>query len=204
LFGEDHIFWGSLGSLSFSNFGRDLESPRSQIQDSFAPIYEEDDGFHTPRMARVPTTPPGAPKKAAAPPLMKVLQANTDSAETCRALRALLAEDPEVVRFPFFEHHMEPPLVCAAKAFCNVEVMRLLIQHGADVNLRDSMGYSAADVIFNRLQSLTLHGLHHPAKVTDQEVMKALLEAGAEAPRNELARFDHLFGSAWEDFALLR
>ena len=28
--------------------------------------------------------------------------------------------------------------------------MRLLIQHGADVNLRDSMGYSAADVIFNR------------------------------------------------------
>lgn len=30
------------------------------------------------------------------------------------------------------------------------QVMRLLIQHGADVNLRDSMGYSAADVIFNR------------------------------------------------------
>jgi len=82
LFGEDHLFWGSLGSLSFSNFGRDLESPRSQMQDSFAPIYEEDDGFHTPRMARVPTTPPGAPKKAAAPPLMKVLQANTASADT--------------------------------------------------------------------------------------------------------------------------
>ena len=30
------------------------------------------------------------------------------------------------------------------------QVMRLLIQHGADVNLRDSMGYSAADIIFNR------------------------------------------------------
>ncbi len=30
------------------------------------------------------------------------------------------------------------------------QVMRLLIQHGADVNLRDSVGYSAADIIFNR------------------------------------------------------
>jgi len=161
------------------------------IQDSFVPGIEEDDGFQTPRVAREPTTPPEAPKKAAAPPLMKVLQANTDSAETCRALQALLVEDPEVPRFPFFEHSMEPPLVCAAKAFCSAEVMQLLIQHGADVKLRDSMGNSAADIISQRLERMA--GIH-PAKVTDQEALKVLKDAGAELPRNELSqKFDCFF-----------
>eukprot|EP00435_Cladocopium_sp_Y103_P009963 s2297_g2.t1 len=181
LFGDDNLFWGSLG---FGNFRRP-ETDSRHIQDSFAPVIEEDDGFQTPRVARELTTPPGAPKKAAAPPLMKVLQANTDSADTCRALRALLIEDPEVPRFPFFEHFMEPPLVCAAKAFCSAEVMRLLIQHGADVNLRDSMGHSAADIISQRLESMALHEIHHPAKVTDQEALKVLKDAGAELPRTQ-------------------
>lgn len=192
LFEDDHLFWAvpGVGSLSLSNFGRPEMNLR-HIQDSFVPGIEEDDGFQTPRVAREPTTPPGAPKKAAAPPLMKVLQANTDSAETCRALQALLVEDPEVPRFPFFEHSMEPPLVCAAKAFCSAEVMQLLIQHGADVKLRDSMGNSAADIISQRLERMA--GIH-PAKVTDQEALKVLKDAGAELPRNELSqKFDCFF-----------
>eukprot|EP00913_Durusdinium_trenchii_P028608 g26831.t1 len=52
---------------------------------------------------------------------MKVLQANTDSAAMCTALLDLLAEDPEAARYPFFENSMEPPLCCAAKAFCSAE-----------------------------------------------------------------------------------
>lgn len=193
LFGDDHLFWAvpGLGSLNFSNFQPEMNS--RHIQDSFVPVIEEDDGFQTPRVARKPSTPPGAPKKAACPPLMKVLQANTDSAETCRALQALLVEEPEVPRFPFFEHSMEPPLVCAAKAFCSAEVMQLLIQHGADVNLRDSTGHSAADIISQRLERMAFDGIHHPAKVADQEALKVLKDAGAELPRNELSQKSDLF-----------
>ncbi|CAK9033916.1 unnamed protein product [Durusdinium trenchii] len=196
LFSEAPSFWGpgAFGLLDFPEFRHsrtaDLESPRPHTQDSFAPIYEEDDGFHTPRVSGPPDTPPRAPRKASAPPLMKVLQANTDSAAMCTALLDLLAEDPEAARYPFFENSMEPPLCCAAKAFCSAEVMRCLLEHGADVNLRDSWGQSPADIISSRIQRSYTACFQAPATVASAmneaafAALKVLMDAGAEPPRS--------------------
>lgn len=55
-------------------------------------------------------------------------------------VRQALEKDPEAVRFPFWDHDVEPPLVCAVRLGCDSGVIQLLIESGADVEAADKWG----------------------------------------------------------------
>lgn len=57
-------------------------------------------------------------------------------------VRAALAEEPEAALLPFLDHFFEPPLCLAARSGCGPEVLRLLLEHGAVVNMVDVNGCS--------------------------------------------------------------
>lgn len=51
-----------------------------------------------------------------------------------------LERDLQAAAMPFLEHEVEPPLHFALRTGCDVEKVRLLLRHKADVNARDVLG----------------------------------------------------------------
>eukprot|EP00401_Gymnodinium_catenatum_P050776 CAMPEP_0117531278 /NCGR_PEP_ID=MMETSP0784-20121206/38776_1 /TAXON_ID=39447 /ORGANISM="" /LENGTH=395 /DNA_ID=CAMNT_0005327647 /DNA_START=1 /DNA_END=1188 /DNA_ORIENTATION=+ len=96
-------------------------------------------------------SPPPAPRTSAAPPLLTALR--TDSANS---VLAALADDPCAAAMPFFDHGWEPPLCCAVRLGCNVEVVGLLIKHGAVADVRDNTGMTPLGILCACPQTATM------------------------------------------------
>lgn len=88
-----------------------------------------------PARQRTPSSPPPAPRPAPCPPLLKALRAGS-----VEQVHLALRDDPEAASLPFFDHSMETPLCCAVRFHCGVHILRLLLEHGADVNADDLHG----------------------------------------------------------------
>jgi len=85
---------------------------------------------------------PQAPCKPVAPRLLSALQCWDFG-----GVREALEADPECAQFPFWEHALEPPLCAAVRLGCGLEIIELLIAHGAAVNTLDAKGQSALDIL---------------------------------------------------------
>jgi len=85
---------------------------------------------------------PHAPCKAALPSLLSALQ-NWD----LDGVRQALETDPECAQFPFWEHALEPPLCAAVRLGCGLEILQVLVAHGAAVNAVDSRGRAPLDIL---------------------------------------------------------
>lgn len=72
------------------------------------------------------------------PPLRKALLA-----QNLRELTRVLADDPSAAEYPFLDHNMEPPLVLAIRTGCDVEIVALLLKHGASFAALDVEGRTA-------------------------------------------------------------
>jgi hypothetical protein len=98
----------------------------------------------TPRQnsSRFPTTPPAAPRDESMPMLMRALKANS----TTLVQNAIEAE-PDVARFPFWDHEVEPPLCFAVRQNCSADIIDMLLLHGAELDAKDLQGRSPADIL---------------------------------------------------------
>lgn len=115
-----------------------------------------------------PTTPPPAPKMATVPPLMLALVAN--SAE---GVREALVNDSDAASFPFWDHKVEPPLCFALKRKCSAEIIRLLIENGADPEMKDMQGRGPSEI----LRSIRT-AKYDPVLYTDIDAIEQILGVG--------------------------
>lgn len=106
----------------------------------------------TPRPMRQPTTPPrtplgvsscralrsppGAPRASASlPPLLAAL-----CNDSLSDVKTALEENPEAASDLVMEYGAEPPLCVAIRHGCSAGIVRLLLDHGADVDAADVLG----------------------------------------------------------------
>jgi hypothetical protein len=96
---------------------------------------KEDDG---------PFTPPPLLRKWSFPesPLMTALKANS-----VNDVEIALKSNPGCARDLFWKHDHEPPLCFAVRTGCSSEVVRLLLEHGADVEDKDRHGRTALNIL---------------------------------------------------------
>jgi hypothetical protein len=80
------------------------------------------------------------------PPLLAALHAQ-NSAQCVESVKRILHEDFEAARFPFWEHDVDPPLCCAIRLGCDAEVVRLLLDNGADVHSTDKEGHTPLSML---------------------------------------------------------
>eukprot|EP00927_Polykrikos_kofoidii_P052050 TRINITY_DN45815_c0_g1_i1.p1 TRINITY_DN45815_c0_g1~~TRINITY_DN45815_c0_g1_i1.p1 ORF type:complete len:212 (-),score=37.18 TRINITY_DN45815_c0_g1_i1:49-684(-) len=98
-----------------------------------------------------------------------------------------LAQDTEAVNMLFLEHQVEPPLCCAIRLGCNIEILRLLLQHGADVHCPNMVGKTPIDLLSEQRN----RGNDSPAKAMltmPPPQCKELLPFLQIASANEVAR----------------
>lgn len=100
----------------------------------------------TPRAAEaqeVYTPPPLVPNsKKAHPGLLTALQRNC-----IELVRETMRSDPGLASEPFWEHNFEAPLCCAIRCKCDIEIIQLLIEHGAKPQDMDPRGNTPAKVL---------------------------------------------------------
>eukprot|EP00929_Paragymnodinium_shiwhaense_P029176 TRINITY_DN16785_c0_g1_i1.p1 TRINITY_DN16785_c0_g1~~TRINITY_DN16785_c0_g1_i1.p1 ORF type:complete len:334 (-),score=55.90 TRINITY_DN16785_c0_g1_i1:82-1083(-) len=118
----------------------------------------------TPRVQRTCSTPPPAPKIATAAPLLAALKR-----DSVAGVRAVLAADASAASAPFLDNGLEPPLCCAARLRCSPDIVKLLLEHGADVNAPDMEGATP----------LRLLRMRHTSKPRFLELENVLVSAGA-------------------------
>jgi len=80
-------------------------------------------------------SPPGLLGAAAEPPLMRTLKANSEE-----LTMEVLSENPEAAKELFWDHGVEPPLCYAVRIQCRAGLVRLLLQHGAELQAQDAHG----------------------------------------------------------------
>jgi len=66
-----------------------------------------------------------------------------------KKVQAALADNPEAARDPFFDFDFDMPLCFAVKSQCDVAIIQLLLEHGADVEAQDAIGRSPMDILMN-------------------------------------------------------
>jgi len=96
----------------------------------------------TPRAAKRNCSPPGAPRTPSLPTLLEALFENS-----CEKVRKALEEDPEEATGRSLDLGAEPPLCVAVRHRCDVEVVRLLLAHGADVEAVDCSGRTPLSIL---------------------------------------------------------
>jgi hypothetical protein len=91
-----------------------------------------------------PFTPPPLLRKWNFPesPLMTALKANS-----VNDVQIVLKSNPGCALDLFWEHDQEPPLCFAVRTGCSSEVVRLLLEHGADVEDKDRHGRTALNIL---------------------------------------------------------
>mmetsp|Transcript_10522 Transcript_10522/g.25482 ORF Transcript_10522/g.25482 Transcript_10522/m.25482 type:complete len:229 (-) Transcript_10522:171-857(-) len=127
--------------------------------------------------------PPPAPKRAADPPLLRALRM-----ASLPQVSWLLEEDPEAASSIFIEHRCETPLCAAIRHNCGVDILRILLDHGAEVNLRDCDGFTPLALLSKKpcsYQPVSIDFDHFQATMRSQEqdalcVAQVLLAAGAD------------------------
>ena len=97
----------------------------------------------TPRVrSRVPTTPPPLQIRERAEPLLLALERNC-----LKQVRLAIEADPEAAKQPFWDSRFEWPLCAAIRLRCSVEVVRLLIENGAEVGVASVGGQSPLQLL---------------------------------------------------------
>eukprot|EP00930_Biecheleria_cincta_P062320 TRINITY_DN477_c0_g2_i3.p1 TRINITY_DN477_c0_g2~~TRINITY_DN477_c0_g2_i3.p1 ORF type:complete len:383 (+),score=62.05 TRINITY_DN477_c0_g2_i3:79-1227(+) len=83
------------------------------------------------------TTPPGAPNQGEAfvNPLFRALLHGS-----LKDVQSALESEPDAAFLPIFECNAEPPLCCSVRMGCSEQVVQLLLQHGARVDVEDRHG----------------------------------------------------------------
>ncbi|CAK0891904.1 unnamed protein product, partial [Prorocentrum cordatum] len=97
--------------------------------------------MYSPRapQARAPTTPPPPPlAREVAEPLLVALEQNC-----LKQVRLTLEADPASAASPFWEPRFEWPLCAAVRLGCGADVVGLLLESGAAVDVRDASGAGA-------------------------------------------------------------
>jgi hypothetical protein len=87
-------------------------------------------------------SPPPAPRPAVRSPLLKAIQRGS-----LEEVRAILRVSEEDARLSGLEPALEPPLCCAARLCQDVDMLRVLLHHGAYVNETDKYGQSALSIL---------------------------------------------------------
>jgi len=97
----------------------------------------------------LPFSPPDAPHKVTMPPLLVALSRNSleQAKRVCEA-------DPESAREPFWEHKVEPPLCCAVRMACDVAIIKLLLDFGADVFVANDRGQLPLSILASKRLAL--------------------------------------------------
>jgi len=120
----------------------EMDMPLSSLMDTNAAACPP----MTPQKAadcKEPATPPPAPRIIRpSPSLREALLANSE-----KQVHEALMDDPDSVHLPFFDHETEPPLCCALKHKCSAEIVRLLLEHGADPEMTDRQNQGPADIL---------------------------------------------------------
>jgi len=75
-------------------------------------------------------------------PLQRAIEAGPLS-----KIEAVLQNDPTAAATPFLEDAWKPPLVCAVEVGSDVDVVKVLLEHGANVNAENQQGLTALDVL---------------------------------------------------------
>ncbi|CAK0799585.1 unnamed protein product [Prorocentrum cordatum] len=97
----------------------------------------------TPRVrSRVPTTPPPLQIRERAEPLLLALERNC-----LKQVRLAIEADPEAAKEPFWDCRFEWPLCAAVRLGCSAEVVRLLMENGAKVDVTSVGGQSPLQLL---------------------------------------------------------
>mmetsp|Transcript_49134 Transcript_49134/g.117033 ORF Transcript_49134/g.117033 Transcript_49134/m.117033 type:complete len:245 (+) Transcript_49134:99-833(+) len=141
---------------------------------------------HTPVNARVARslTPPPAPRPQKVHKLLRALHMNS-----LEEVQKALANDPEAASLPFLEHEWEPPLCVAARLNCSVEIVEMLLAHGADAQATDMYGRSPAKML-SMMAGTTADG--HDEKLTNEQLLRAVVAARVRREQ-ELPIFENPF-----------
>jgi hypothetical protein len=91
---------------------------------------------------RLPPTPCRARTKIPQPSLLRALQL-----KSMEQVLAILQHDPEAPRELFWDHDVEPPLCAAVRLECSADIIRLLLEHGADPHVKNARGYTPARML---------------------------------------------------------
>ncbi|CAE8625332.1 unnamed protein product, partial [Polarella glacialis] len=113
-------------------------------------------------------SPPPAPRRERLPPLLKAIQRGGGKAEVLAALTELQLQAATALGgvllwpFVFFNPAFEPPLCLAARCGHDSEVLRTLLEHGADVNEENKFGQTALSILCTDLPCLPPKNCGHP------------------------------------------
>jgi len=115
-------------------------SPRMTVTDR-AP-----ESPRTPRASTAPRSfsPPPLVTKRARPLLLQALQA-----KSTEKVRAILQQNPDAASDLFWDHKCEPPLCAAVRLQCSLEIIQLLVEHGANVEMQNAQGRSPAQIAYD-------------------------------------------------------
>lgn len=76
------------------------------------------------------------------PPLLKALTANSIG-----DVRAALKQNPTAAQEPFWDHDLEPPLCAAVRLHCSADIVKLLLDLGADPEATDVRGQGPLETL---------------------------------------------------------
>lgn len=62
-------------------------------------------------------------------------------------VRAILQHDPEAAREVFWDHDFEPPLCAAVRLECSADIVRLLLEYGADPQVKNMRGFTPSRML---------------------------------------------------------
>jgi len=91
---------------------------------------------------RLPPTPCRARRPTGQPSLLRALQLGS-----VEQVLASLQHNPEAAGDLFWDHDFEPPLCAAVRLECSVDIVRLLLEHGADPHVKNVGGYTPARML---------------------------------------------------------
>jgi len=138
------------------------------------------------------TTPPPNPQVREELLLRQALILNS-----VQRVREALIVDPECARLPFFSHRVQPPLCCAVENKCSAEIVRLLLENGADPDMEDLQGKTCKDILRSIRASHTDYVIYEDLGEIEQ--MVGVSSERKPTPEPEVAYFMDQVGEFNQD-----